>query len=135
VGYAWDITISAGTKVEEPKKQTLSLHPGVVTRIGVKFARGCHGMVRVRLTRGGVFQVYPFSAGEWVTGDNEEVWFSYYYDLTDHPRALDFEGCSPGTTYEHTVSVRITVLPKPVASMIPVIELLSKLLVRMGVFG
>jgi hypothetical protein len=89
-------------------------------------------MVKVRLMRGGVFQLFPLSAGEWVTGDNEEVWFNYYFDLTPYPPELRFEGCSPGTGYDHTVTIRVTVVPKNVASMIPVIDLLTRLLQRMG---
>lgn len=135
MGYAWDITIPADTKASSPTTKELSLHPGIITRIGCHFPRGCHGLVKVRLMRGGVFQVFPFSAGEWVTGDNQEVQFSYYFDLTDRPHSLIFEGCSPGTLYEHNITIRITVLPKPVASMIPVIELLGRLLQRMGVIA
>lgn len=135
MGYAWDITVSANTTSASPKKKVLKLHPGIITRIGCKFPRGCHGLVKVRLTRGGVFQVFPFSAGEWVTGDNEEVFFNYYYDLTDHPRKLKLEAISPGSTYPHDITIRVTVLPKSVASMIPVIDLLSRLLARMGLIS
>lgn len=133
MGYAWDINIPADTKDTDPVEQKIPLHPGVITRIGCKFARGCHGEVKVSLTRGGVFQLFPLSAGEKVTGDDEEVFFSYYFDLTDRPHELIFKGSSPGTGYAHKVTIRVTVLPKSVASMIPVISLLSKLLQRMGV--
>lgn len=133
MGYSWDITIDSGTEATDPKKKTLKLHPGVVTRIGCKFAEGCNGYVKVRLTRGGVFQIYPLSAGEWVSGNDEEVWFPYYYVLTDTPYELLFEGISPEADYDHDVTIRIAVLPKSVASMIPVINLLTRLLQRMGV--
>jgi len=132
MGYTWDITIPADTEESDPVVQRLELHPGIVTRIGVKFPAGCHGLVKVRLTRGGVFQVFPLSADEWVTGDDEEVVYTYFYDLTDRPISLEFVGISPGTTYAHTVTVRITVLPKAVASMMPLIEILTKALQRMG---
>jgi len=132
MGYAWDILIPANTLLSAPVTEKLKLQPGVITRIGCKFARGCHAMVQVRLLRGGVFQLFPLSPGQWLTGDDEEVWFSYYFDLTPYPPELIFEGCSPGTRYEHEVTIRVTILPKTVASMIPVVDLLTRLLQRMG---
>lgn len=132
MGYAWDIKITANKLATDPKKQVLKLHPGIITRIECKFPAGCHRMVKVRLSRGGVFQIFPLSAGEWVTGDDATVGFNYFFDLTDRPRELRFEGCSPGTSFDHTVTIRVTILPKAVASMIPLIQILTKVLQRMG---
>jgi len=130
--FAWDITIPAGTSATTPYTKKLSLTIGVITRIAVKFPRGCHGLVRVRLDRF-KFQLLPLSAGEWVTGDEEAVTSEECFEIRETPAELVFSGCSPGTNYDHVVTVRITVLPKQVASMIPVIELLTRLLQRMGV--
>jgi len=132
VFFAWDIPIPADTKADTPYIKTLKLTIGVITRIAIKFPRGCHGMVKVRLDRF-KFQFLPLSAGEWVTGDEEAVGSEEFFEIREPPAELVFYGCSPGTTYDHVVTVRITVLPKKVASMIPVIELLSRLLQRMGV--
>lgn len=131
--YVWDITIPADTSEDNAKTQNLPISIGVITRISIKFARGCHGMVGVRLNRF-LFQLVPLSAGEWVTGDNEAVDFQEYFEIKEVPPVLVFKGCSPGTSYAHTVTVRISLLPKRVASMIPIIELLTRLLQRMGVF-
>jgi len=130
--FAWDITLPANTLATSPKTQTLKLSKGVITKVEVKFARGCHGMVQVRLLHQ-ESQLVPLSRGEWVTGDDEAVSFPEFFELWTTPYQLKFIGCSPGTTYDHVLSVRITVLPKQVASMIPVIELLTRLLERMGV--
>jgi len=131
--FAWDITIPKGTLTTAPVTQILKLTKGVITKVDVKFARGCHGMVRVRLLHEEA-QLVPLSRGEWVTGDDESVTSPEYFELWTTPYQLKFVGCSPGTTYDHAITVRITVLPKAVASMIPVIELLTRLLSRMGVF-
>ena len=130
--FAWDITIPANTSVTKPKTEILKLSKGVITKVEIKFARGCHGMVRVRLLHQEA-QLVPLSRGEWVTGDNEAVSFPEYFELWTTPYQLKFVGCSPGTTYSHVITVRIGVLPRQVASMIPVIELLTRLLQRMGV--
>jgi len=128
--FAWDIAIPAGTSASSPVEQTLKLTSGVITHVGVKFPSGCHGMVRVRLLHQ-TSQLVPLSRGEWVTGDDEEVPSETHFELWTTPYSLRFQGCSPGTTYPHTVTVRITVLPRAVASMIPLIELLTKIFGRM----
>ena len=130
--WAWDINITANKLTTAPETQILKLSKGVIVKVDIKFARGCHGMVKVRL-RHEESQLVPLSRDEWITGDNETVSFPEFFELKTGPYQLKFLGCSPGTSYAHTVTVRISVLPKRVASMIPVIDLLSRLLQRMGV--
>ena len=132
MSYAWDITIDPGTEDKDPLEQTLDLHPGIISKIEVKFPAGCHGMVKVRLLFGR-FQIVPLSRGEWVTGDDETVSFNTYHEIIKEPVKLFFQGSSPGTTYEHVVTVRITVLPKEIVSMKPLLDLLTMFLKRLGV--
>ena len=75
----------------------------------------------------------PLSRAEWITGDNETVPMPTYYELPPGLSRLKFVGSSPEADFDHVITVRVTVLPKLVASMIPVINLLSRLLQRMGV--
>jgi len=130
MGFAWDITISADTVATAPKSQILKLTYGVIVKIEVKFPRGCHGMVKIRLTRGGLFGVLPRNPDEWVTGDNEAIEFPMYFEIDDEPRELEFTGISPDTVFEHTVTVRISLLPKAVASMVPFMKVLTKVFER-----
>jgi len=125
--WAWDITVTAGKEEDDPKTQTLKLSKGVITGIYVKFPAGCHRMVKTRIFHH-EFQLVPLIRDEWVTGDDETVPTDPYYELAAAPHELKFVGCSPGTTYDHTVTVRITVLPPAVASMAPVIQLLTRML-------
>lgn len=112
-------------------KETLQITFGVITKVEFKFPRGCHGLVQCRLLRGGLFRLAPLNPDQWVTGDDESVAWHTYYVIDDSPKELDFIGCSPGTGYDHTVTVRIELLPQKVASFMPLIELLSKMLSRM----
>lgn len=129
--YAWDITVSAGTTTASPKTQVLKLSAGVITRVDIKFPAGCHGLVKVRIRRS-EFQLVPLSKDEWITGDDETIPTEAYYELESTPTELKFIGASPGTTYDHTVTVRIQVLPKLVASFAPLANLLTSLLQRIG---
>jgi len=132
--FAWDISVTAGTAEATPKTQILKLTSGVITGVDVKFPSGCHGLVKVRLKHW-EFQLMPLSRGEWITGDDEAVKMPTYFELATGPYELKFEGSSPDASYDHTVTVRVSVLPKAVASMVPLIELLTRLFQRMGLFG
>lgn len=104
--YAFDITIPANTLEATPTTEELKLCAGRIKKIEVKFPSGCHGMVKTRLFRG-IFQLLPLSSGEWLIGDDEPVSCNYNYQLDTAPLSLVFKGCSPSTTYEHTITVRI----------------------------
>lgn len=125
--WAWDITVTANTLEASPKSQTLKLSKGIITGIYIKFPAGCHSMVKARILYH-EFLLVPLIRDEWVTGDDETVPTDTYFDLASAPYELKFMGCSPGTTYDHTVTIRVTVLPPSVASMAPVIQLLTRLL-------
>lgn len=125
--YAWDITVTANTLTTSPKEQLLKITKGVITRIDVKFPCGCHGLVKVRILRS-EFQLVPLSKGEWITGDDETVPTEGFYKVDTAPAELKFVGCSPGTTYNHTVTVRVQVLPEIVASFAPLADVLNKFL-------
>lgn len=129
--HAWDITVPADTKEATPVEQELELPMGIITKVSVKFPAGCHGCVGVRLCRW-TFQLVPLSSEEWVTGDDESISTETYYELLEVPTFFTFKGCSPDTSYDHTVTVRIEVNPVVSASQQALIDRLDKLL---GVLG
>ena len=128
--YAWDITITAGTSEAEPKTEILKLSKGTITRIDVKFAPGCHRLVKVRILRW-EFQLIPLNKDEWVTGDGEAVITEGFYELDTEPYQLKFLGCSPLTSYPHTVTVRVTVMPPEIATPHRILADLVKLFKRL----
>jgi hypothetical protein len=128
--FAWDITIPKNTLETDPLIQTLKLSKGVITRLDIRFPAGCHGLVKVRLFRYEA-PLIPLSRGEWVTGNDETIPTEAYYELVEAPAELKFVGCSPGAAYDHVITVRIQILPRSIASMIPLIELLTKVVTRL----
>lgn len=129
--FAWDIIIDAGTPENASVTQILKLSSGIIIKVDLKFPDGCHGQVKVRLLRNEQ-QLIPLNRDDWVTGDAETVTTPEYYELTETPTQLKFIACAPLTSYDHTVTVRITILPKPVASLLPVMDLLTRLMQRLG---
>lgn len=113
--YTWDITIPADTPEDSPVHDILELSAGVITKIGIKFPAGCHGMVGVRLLLA-EGQIFPIPRGEWVTGDDEEAESIYYIEFGRELFELKIEAISPDTDYNHTISIRITVLPAYIAA-------------------
>lgn len=134
MNYAWDIAVPANTLATAPQTKELKLTYGVITKMDVKFPAGCHALVQVRLLRW-ESALLPVGKDTWLTGDDETVINPEYYELTEKPYALKFVGISPGTNYNHTISVRITVLPREVASLLSLLEIFVKIARRMGLFS
>jgi len=129
--FCWDITIPKGTTEDDPLEQTLKVSKGVVVKVQFKYPSGCHGLVKVRILRL-QSQIWPLSPGEWITGDDEIIDAPEYYEFLKGPYTLKLIGCAPSTTYDHTITVRLVILPKPVASMAPFLDLLQKLFSRIS---
>jgi len=130
--WAWDIRIPASTSESAPITQILKLSHGVITRIDLKFPAGCHGYAKVRINRW-EFQLVPLNRNEWCTGDDETIPTELYYELTEEPYQLKFIGCSPDADYDHTITVRVSIVPRWAASLIPLVELLTKAFKKLGI--
>jgi len=129
--YAWDITVPANTLATNLKTHLLKLTYGVITKVDIKFPAGCHGLVAIRLLHA-ESPLIPLNKDTWLTGDDETVSSPEYFELSTEPYALKFVGKSPGTSYAHTISVRITVLPREVASLLSLLDIFTKIAKRMG---
>lgn len=129
--FTWDIEVPANTLETAPVTETLQLSAGVITRIGIKFPAGCNGMVGVRL-RHAESQILPIPRGEWVSGDDEEVESSEHIEFSREKEQLKIQAISPNTDYDHTISVRITMLPAyialPYLFIIDLVRVLKRLL-------
>lgn len=112
--FSFPITVPANTSADNPTTQTLKLDVGVITTVGVRFAAGCHGLVQVRLLKDESILV-PLNKDTWLNGDDETVENDVYYQFESAPYELKFLGSSPGTSYAHTVLVRVNVLSVDVA--------------------
>jgi len=131
--FCWDKTVDADTSEKIPLRGYLKITKGIITRVDIKFPAGCHGMVKVRLYRHEQ-QLIPLTRDEWITGDDETIPTETYGDLTDYPYQLKLVACSPDTTYDHTITVRIQVLPSYAAGFAQLTNYVQRLLSKLG-FG
>jgi len=130
--FAWDINIPRLTAEASPVIKTLEIGVGVITHVGVKFPAGCHGLAKVRILHR-EFQLVPLSRGEWITGDDEAVPTESYYEILQAPALLKLVAVNDDDTYPHKLTVRISVLPKAVVSLMPFLTFIEKLTRR--IFG
>ncbi len=60
-------------------------------------------------------QILPVPRGEWASGDDEEVIAAYDIEFRREKEALKVEAISPDSDFDHTITVRITMLPAYIA--------------------
>lgn len=130
--YWFSVTTPANTSKSEAIKTEMKVTEGIVTHVWIVHPRGCHGVAHATISDG-LHQLWPTNPGESYYGDHFPMEFDEYYEVR-RPAKLYLHTWNLSESYPHAVLVRITILPKRVASMIPVINLLTRLLQRMGVF-
>ena len=128
--YEFLVTVPADTPKAEPVQVEALVHPGMVTHVSVEFPRGCHQMVHCIIVEG-KYQLWPRNPEGTMASDDYVVEFSDFREIKRGRNLLLVYAWSPGSSYSHDLRVRITVLPKKVASMVPLVEVLTKLFSRL----
>jgi len=105
------VTVPADTPQEKPVEATFTLAKAILTKFEVHFPPGCVGMVKCALYYG-IKQLVPVVEGQFLAGDGETVSLRTQIPLPSHPTTLTFKAWSPGTTYPHTLQVRLESLPE-----------------------
>lgn len=131
--YEYGITVTANTLEASPVTQELKLTAGVIQKVHILFPPGPHGMVKLRLMEGG-HQYLPTNPEGYFWSDDEVVKADdEYYHLAD-PYILKVVAYSPGTTYPHTIGVRISILrPEEIEAQSGWIMAIKKFLKMVGV--
>lgn len=88
----------------------MALAPGIVNQVAVQFLSGCVGEVHVSIWRG-EHQVWPVNLDGSIAGENNTVAWVEAYDLIEEPYDMTVKGWAPNTSYDHTITVRVAVLP------------------------
>jgi hypothetical protein len=133
VFYHFSVTVPANTLDIAPVNQVLQLTQGVVQSVHVLFPSGVKGMVKVRLFTDG-HQYLPTDPDTYFWGNGEPVRADdEYYDLGE-PYQLRVQASSPGTSYSHTIGIRISLLrPEDTEKISPIMGALQKFLNLIGV--
>jgi len=108
--FSYPVTIPHNTPKDNPLIQRLTITRGVVRRIGIFFPFGCMGLVKCRI-RYGDHPVFPANIDGYVYSDNETIEAEYFVYMNTPPYELVFEAYNEDEVFDHTVNVRLNVLP------------------------
>ncbi len=109
--YDYAIVVPANTLAAAPVVERLKLTKGVIHRIEVGFPAGCQGMVYLALGNEGA-QLWPLTRGCAFNAEDYNIPIDERYELAAAPFELEARAWSPGTSYQHTITVRVGVLSK-----------------------
>jgi hypothetical protein len=113
--YVRQISTPAGTTKDNATTTTIKAWSGVITRIEARFPPGPQFLLHVSVSQGG-HQIYPVDDKYDVAGDDETVVADEFTEMRGGWNALSIKTWNDDATYAHQVVVRITVLPREIAS-------------------
>ena len=129
--YDWDIRIAALPVVRDDFK--LKIDKGLITWAGIFFPPGCHSMVYGRVMFQ-THQILPRDPDKWCRGNAGWWGGDIYFPVTAEPLDIVAEGYGVATTYPHTLTLGLELMP---FEMVPdwerLLYLNEKLLRAMGV--
>jgi len=108
--YAWNFTLLANKTEALKTKRVLKLGKGTITRCEVIFPVGCANLVFVHLNEA-LHQVYPKDTDYKFIGDGVTITCTDEYEIDEEPYTLDFHGWNTDELYDHTITVRIQLVP------------------------
>jgi len=108
--YPVSLTVPADTPSDRYARVDVDIRKAIITRYDVHFPAGCHGMVHITIWHG-IKQIVPHEEGATLWGDDETVPIPEYWECPSDPTRLTIRGWSPGTHYDHTITVRIITMP------------------------
>ena len=133
--YDFAVTIPAGRTENSPVEQTLKLTKGIIHRVEIEFPAGCKGYAHLVLLHEG-HQLYPTNPDEDFNANGYTIPIDDYFPLDTAPYSLKAVGWSPDAEYDHTITVRVGILPEEILS--PLFGLgasLSKFFKLVGIGG
>jgi len=112
--FTYECKVPKNTPKTNPATFTLKLRRGCLYKIEIMFPPGCHGLVGVRFYYGDIL-LYPENPKEWIIGSGETISWLTTFDIIHEPAVLILKAFNQDEMYDHTVYIRINVLPKLIA--------------------
>ena len=109
--YAWNFELTKGKSEASKTKHILYLERGTITRCEVVFPVGCANLVHVHVNQA-LHQIYPKNPDMQYLGDGAVIVSTDEYELKEEPFQLEFYGWNTDEIFNHTVTVRIQLIPR-----------------------
>lgn len=133
--FTKDIEVTANKLQSAPKEDIIKIAHGIITWLSVTFPSGCNGMVHCVLLHH-EHQIAPSTEGMTMKGNRTPIEWNEYYESYQPPYELKARLWSPGTSYNHTVTIRVAVLPRAVVSpWLKLTQQFSKFFKLVGIGG
>ena len=111
--FEYELTVPANTLAAAPVRLDMPLARGIVHQVTIDYRAGARHMVNVIIRRA-LHQVSPANPDGYHKSDFFPIAYNTFEPLEEAPFKLEAYGWSPGTTYDHTVTIRIAVSPREV---------------------
>ena len=109
--FSWRIKVLKNYPTTPKERTLLRIARGIITRIEVKFPPGCAETTHIQICRG-THQIYPKNPDGDEASDSEVVMSAEQLELLTPPYHLVAWTWNTSTDFDHTLTVRIEVLPK-----------------------
>ena len=109
--YETELTIPAGRTEANPIEGILKVTHGIIHHVEVEFRSGTDFTAWVKLNLREV-TLFPTNPDGWFKADGRAIVFNDYRPVFSAPYEIKIVGCAPSSTYDHTVYVRIGILPQ-----------------------
>jgi hypothetical protein len=104
VRYSYDVVVPINTLETAPYVQSLRLEVGTLTQVIIRWRAGCHHRVFVAIYDG-LMQIVPAPGTAALYADDQLVAIPMDWPIYSSPFELQLKAWSPGTFWEHKISV------------------------------
>jgi len=112
--------------VTNHKVAVIEIAQGIITWLSVLYPTGCHGMVHT-IIKHHEHQIAPSTEEMSIIGDGTPIEWAEYYESYQPPYELKVELWGVDCTYNHTVTVRVAVLPRKAIIALAVVDAFKSL--------
>jgi len=110
--FTFDVKVPANTPKTSPKKVTLKLKKGVLTKVVVLIPDGHQALAHLRILDGAT-PVIPWGEDQWIHGNRMLLDWYPNYELAFEPAGLVAVGYNEDDTYPHTFYLYMWVEKQP----------------------
>ena len=111
--YSIAVTTPKNTPESAPLRTELPLEVGIIHKVELDFPSGNQFLHRVQMHRYGSY-IFPKNAQGLFTADGFVISFRENVEITDDPRGIWIHSWNLDEDNDHTVLVRIGILPKAI---------------------
>jgi len=113
--YSFSRAIPASTSFNNAIEQPLKLCPGILVQAIINIPYGVQFLARFQILDG-LLNVLPGTEGEYYTGEGPAEAPPIWHPLTKEPFELTWKLWNIDDTYEHTIVMKLIVLPDEIAT-------------------